>query len=228
VLTNPAERQRYDRLGHAAYCDAEGWAEGAARADTREYSDATVEERYGAGGSGSGTDGQTASTGAASHGQSGAPTDSGSSWGVGEAPDDQSTDPSEEEPEGRQFSRERVWEYEDPTTESADADADDEETSGPSGAPDAGTDGLAPGSTDVHAGASADRHWLLGSARVIGTIIAGTLLLSAVFFFLLLPSPAGPLVAAFGSSVTMIVVIGFGVLLTVTFFAAVLIEDFKI
>jgi curved DNA-binding protein CbpA len=45
VLTDPAERQRYDRLGHAAYCDAEGWAEGAATADSQEYTDATARER---------------------------------------------------------------------------------------------------------------------------------------------------------------------------------------
>jgi hypothetical protein len=45
VLTDPAERQRYDRLGHAAYCDAEGWSDGASTADSQEYTDATARER---------------------------------------------------------------------------------------------------------------------------------------------------------------------------------------
>jgi curved DNA-binding protein CbpA len=45
VLGNPAERKRYDRLGHAAYCDAEGWDDGASTADSRTYADETAAAR---------------------------------------------------------------------------------------------------------------------------------------------------------------------------------------
>jgi curved DNA-binding protein CbpA len=47
VLADPAERKRYDRLGHAAYCDAEGWDDGASTADSRSYDDETAAARQG-------------------------------------------------------------------------------------------------------------------------------------------------------------------------------------
>jgi curved DNA-binding protein CbpA len=48
VLADPTERRRYDRLGHAAYCDAEGWDDGASTADSRSSDDETAATRQGA------------------------------------------------------------------------------------------------------------------------------------------------------------------------------------
>lgn len=45
VLSDARERRRYDRLGHAAYCDAVGWADGAPGADAVERPDAAASER---------------------------------------------------------------------------------------------------------------------------------------------------------------------------------------
>jgi len=108
------------------------------------------------------------------------------------------------------------------------ATTEDEEASTGAGNPTASAGRPVPGSVDVHAGATEDEHWLLGSGRIIGTMIVGILLLSAKFFFLLSSGLAGRVSATFGSSLTVLVLVGFGELLTVMFFAALLIENFKI